>query len=148
MTPSPEDVVSILLVEPDFEDAGLYADSFADIHTPTEIHTVSDGATALEYLHQRGEYADSPRPDLVLLPFQLPAVSGEAVLSELNGDPALKSIPVIVLTGPEDDEVRRAYDLHANAAIEGPSGTEKVDVLVRAIEHFWLDCVKFPAVDP
>ncbi|WP_440763373.1 response regulator [Natronorubrum sp. DTA7] len=144
MTPPPEDVISILLVEPDPEDAGLYVDSFADVPTPTEVHTVPDGATALEFVHRRGEYADSPRPDLVLLPSQLPETDGDAVLSRLNGDPELKSIPVIVLTTTDDDEVRRAYDLHANAAIEEPSGTEEVDVLVRSIEQFWFDCVRYP----
>lgn len=148
MTPPSEDVISILLVEPDAEDANLYTDSFADVRTPTETHTVSDGEGALEFLHQRGEYADSPRPDLVLLPFRLPAVNGEAVLSELKGEQALKLIPVIVLTAPDDEEVRRSYELHANAALEKPDSTDGVDSLVRAIERFWLGFVTFPAVDP
>ncbi|WP_440770963.1 response regulator [Natronorubrum sp. DTA28] len=149
MTSSPEDVVSILLVEPDPEDAGLYVDSFADVPTPTAIHTVSDGEGALEFLHRRGEYADSPRPNLVLLPFRLTAVSGEAVLSEVKQESTLKSIPVIVLTRTNaDEETRRAYEFHANAALEKPDSPEGVDSLVRAIERFWLGFVKFPTVAP
>ncbi|SDK82063.1 Response regulator receiver domain-containing protein [Natronorubrum texcoconense] len=144
MTPSPEDVISILLVEPDPENADLYVDSFADVPTPAEIHTVPDGATALEFVHRRGEYADSPRPDLVLLPFRLPAISGEAVLSELKGEPALKSIPVLVLTAPDDEEIRRSYELHANAVLEKPDSSEGVDSLVRLIERFWLEFVRYP----
>ncbi|WP_436346009.1 response regulator [Natronorubrum sp. FCH18a] len=147
MTP-PEDVISILLVEPDPGDATLFVDSFGDVRSETEIDTASDGETALEFVHQRGEYADRPRPDIVFLNSQLPEISGEAVLSEIKTEPALKSIPVIVLTtGDDDAEIRRSYDLHANAALQKPADTEAVASLVRSIENFWLTFVRFPNAD-
>lgn len=148
MTPPAEDVISILLVEPNPGDATLFADSFADVRSETEINTASDGETALEFVHQRGEYADSPRPDIVFLNSQLPEISGEAVLSEIKTEPALKSIPVIVLGATDDDaEIRRSYDLHANAVLQKPADTEEVASLVRSIENFWLTFVHLPNAD-
>lgn len=147
MTPPLEDVTTVLLVEPDRGDANRYTESFADLTEANDVYTVGDGETALEFVRQRGEYADGPRPDIVLLDFQLPGLGGEAVLSELKSDPELRSIPVIVLTTPgSDEEVVRSYELHANASLQKPTDSDGIASLVRSLESFWLTFVRFPRI--
>lgn len=145
MTPPAENPIAILLVEPNPGDARLFTESFADASIASDVHTVTDGKAALEVVHQRGEYADTPRPDLILLDFQLPGTSGEAVLSELKSDPSLRSIPVIVLTSSDSEEdIARSYDLHANAYLQKPVDPEEFVDLVRSFEEFWLTFVRLP----
>ncbi len=145
MTPPAENTIAILLVEPNPGDARLFTESFADASIASDVHTVTNGEAALELVHQRGEYADTPRPDLILLDFQLPGTSGEAVLSELKSEPSLRSIPVIVLTSSDSEEdIARSYDLHANAYLQKPVDPEEFVELVRSFEEFWLTFVRLP----
>ncbi|SIR97915.1 response regulator [Natronorubrum thiooxidans] len=145
MTPPAQNAIAILLVEPNPGDARLFTESFADASIASDVHTVTDGEAALEFVHQRGEYADTPRPDLILLDLQLPGTSGEAVLSELKSEPALRSIPVIVLTSSDSEEdIARSYELHANAYLQKPVDPEEFVDLVRSFEEFWLTFVRLP----
>jgi len=60
-----------------------------------EVVHVRDGADALDYLYQRGQFAGRPdgQPTLVLLDLKMPKVDGIEVLRQVKGDPALKTIP-------------------------------------------------------
>ena len=137
--------MTILLVEPNPGDARLFAESFEDATSAASIETVTDGEAALDFVHQRGDYAESSRPDLILLDFHLPGVSGENVLSEVKAEPALRKIPVIVLTssGAEED-IARSYDLHANAYVQKPVEPDEFVDLVRSFDDFWLTFVRLP----
>ena len=55
-----------------------------------------DGVEALAFLRREGQYADVPRPDLILLDLNLPRMDGREVLAEMKSDPNLKTIPVVV----------------------------------------------------
>jgi CheY-like chemotaxis protein len=60
----------------------------------------------------QGQYHTAPRPDLILLDLNLPRKNGREVLAEIKTDPALKSIPVVVLTTSQaDQDILGAYDL-------------------------------------
>lgn len=145
MVPPDEDTVTILLVEPNPGDSRLFTESFADASIASDVHTVADGDAALDFVHQRADHTESPRPDIVLLDFQLPTVSGEDVLSELKSEPELRSIPVIVLTSSDSEEdIARSYDLHANAYLQKPVDPDEFVDLVRSFEEFWLTFVRFP----
>lgn len=145
MSPPIEDAISVLLVEPNPGDARLFSESFEDATIACDIHTATDGESALDFVHQRNDHADSPRPDMILLDFQLPGVSGADVLSELKSEPALRSIPVIVMTSSASEEdIARSYDLHANAYVQKPVEPEEFIRLVRSFEDFWLTFVHLP----
>ncbi|WP_254521425.1 response regulator [Natrinema caseinilyticum] len=145
MSPSIENAVTILLVEPNPGDARLFSESFEDANIASDIYTVTDGESALDFVYQRGDHADSPRPDMVLLDFQLPGVSGADVLSELKSEPALRSIPVIVMTSSSSEEdIARSYDLHANAYVQKPVEADEFIQLGRSFEDFWLTFVRLP----
>ena len=75
-----------------------------------------DGVEAMEFLRSEGEYADAPRPDLILLDLNLPRKDGREVLAEIKADPRWRRIPVVVLTTSQaEEDVLKSYQLHANA---------------------------------
>jgi chemotaxis family two-component system response regulator Rcp1 len=107
---------------------------------------VGDGVEAMAFLRREGIYAQSPRPDLILLDLNLPKKDGRQVLSEIKTDEELKRVPVVILTTSKaEKDILRAYDLHANCYITKPVDLEQFLAVVRAIEEFWLAIVKLPS---
>ncbi|ELY58932.1 response regulator [Natronolimnohabitans innermongolicus] len=138
----------ILLVEDNPGDVRLTEEAFKQGRIENDLHVVSDGNEALEFLYQRGQYEDVPRPDLILLDLNLPRKDGEDVLEELKGDSELRSIPVIVLTSSRaEEDVVRSYELHANAYLTKPVDPDDFIETVRAFEKFWFSVVRLPPED-
>jgi CheY-like chemotaxis protein len=99
----------------------------------------------MEFLRQQNRHADAPRPDLILLDLNLPRKDGREVLREVKADPLLRRIPVVILTTSRSEEdVLRAYDLHANCYITKPVDFSRFMEVVKSIEDFWLTVVKLP----
>ncbi|MFB1066626.1 response regulator [Natrinema sp. H-ect4] len=135
----------ILLVEDNPGDVRLTKEAFKQGRIENDLHVVSDGIEALAFLSQEGEYADAPRPDLILLDLNLPGKGGEEVLEELKEDPVLRSIPVIVLTSSRaEEDVVKSYELHANAYLTKPVDPDEFIQTVRAFEKFWFSVVRLP----
>lgn len=135
----------ILLVEDNPGDARLVSEALSETGSALTLHTVSDGDEALDFVHQRGEYADAPRPDLVLLDWNLPGTTGADVLEELNGTPALRRIPVVVLTGSQaESDVVTAYANRANACLTKSGDPETYMNTIRVFEEFWLSVAELP----
>jgi chemotaxis family two-component system response regulator Rcp1 len=135
----------ILLVENTPGDAKLALEALKVGRLRYEVHVVEDGEQAMSFLRREGEYADAPRPDIILLDFNLPKKDGRQVLAEIKEDENLKHIPVVVFTvSKTEDDVLRAYDLRANCFITKPSDIEQLFKIVRSIENFWLTIVKLP----
>ncbi|WP_440764938.1 response regulator [Natronorubrum sp. DTA7] len=138
-------VVDILLVEPNPGDTRLFTENFRDAKLLNTIHSVSDGESALEFVRQRGEYADVPRPDIVLLEPQLPGTSGMDVLAELNGDSVLREIPVVILTSSKaGEDIVKGHDLEADCYIRKPVAPEEFVDFVHSLEEFWFAIVRNP----
>ncbi|WP_049922668.1 response regulator [Halopiger djelfimassiliensis] len=139
------DPAQILLVEDNPGDVRLTEEAFKQGRIENDLYVVSDGTEALEFLYRRGEYADAPRPDLILLDLNLPRTDGEEVLEELKEDSELRSIPVIVLTSSRaEEDVVRSYELHANAYLTKPVDPDEFIETVRAFEKFWFSVVRLP----
>ncbi|ELY79197.1 response regulator [Natrinema gari] len=135
--------IDILLVEPNPGDSRLFAEQFRDAKLLNTIHIVSDGDSALDFVHQRNEYADESCPDIVLLEPQLPGKSGIDILSELKNDPVLAEIPVIVLTSSDAGEkIIRSHGLEADTYMQKPVEPEDFVEFVRSIEEFWFAIVQ------
>ncbi|WP_222919900.1 response regulator [Natrinema sp. SYSU A 869] len=135
----------ILLVEDNPGDVRLTKEAFKQGRIENDLHVVSNGAEALDFLSQREPYADVPRPDLVLLDLNLPGKDGEEVLEELKEDPALRSIPIIVLTSSRaEEDIVKSYELHANAYLTKPVDPDEFIETVRAFEKFWFSVVRLP----
>jgi CheY-like chemotaxis protein len=140
--------IEVLLVEDDPGDVVLTKEAFADNKVGNNLTVVSDGEEATAFLRRQGEYADAPRPDMILLDLNLPRKDGREVLEEIKADPALRSIPVVVLTTSDaDEDILRSYDLHANAYVTKPVDFDQFIQVVRQIDDFFVTVVKLRA-DP
>jgi two-component system, chemotaxis family, response regulator Rcp1 len=138
--------VEILLVEDEPGDVRLTVEALRTARVRNRIHTVEDGVEALDFLRRRPPYAAAPRPDLILLDLNLPRKDGRAVLAEIKADPALRTIPVVVLTTSRArDDVQRSYELHANCFISKPMDFNEFSAVVKSIEDFWLTVARLPA---
>ena len=138
--------IEILLVEDNPDDAALTTETLQEGRIRNTIHLVEDGVEAMAFLHREGPYADSPRPDLILLDLQLPRKNGREVLAEIKGDHNLRRIPVVVMTtSSAEKDIFESYNLHANCYITKPIDLDEFIGAVRKIEDFWLTIVKLPA---
>ena len=137
--------VEVLLVEDDPGDVLMTKEAFEDYKLSNQLHVVNDGAEAMDFLRQKGEHADAPRPDLVLLDLNLPRMDGREVLQAIKSDPELASIPVVILTTSEaEEDVLRSYSLHANAYVTKPVDFERFIQVVRQIDEFFVTVVRLP----
>lgn len=138
--------IEILLVEDNPGDVRLSIEVLRDAKVHNHLNTVSDGVEALAFLRHEGIYADAPHPDLILLDLNLPKKDGREVLAEIKADDKLKRIPVVVLTTSQSEEdILKAYELHANCYISKPVNLDQFIKVVQSIEAFWLTIVKLPA---
>jgi CheY-like chemotaxis protein len=145
MTEAFLDVIDILLVEDDEGDVLMTREAFEHHKIRNRLHVVNDGEKALKFLRQEDEYADAPRPGLVLLDLNLPRKDGREVLAELKADPALRVIPVVVLTTSDaEEDILRSYSLHANAYVSKPVDFSQFVEVIRQIDEFFVTVVKLP----
>ena len=137
--------IEILLVEDSPSDTDLTVEALAAAKVTNRLSIVEDGVQAMEFLRRQGQYAQAPRPDLILLDLNLPRKDGREVLAEIRSDEKLTSIPVVVLTTSQaEQDVVRAYTLHANCYITKPVDFRQFLEVIEAIEGFWLSVVKLP----
>ncbi|MCY2996198.1 MAG: response regulator [Planctomycetota bacterium] len=138
-------MIDILLVEDNEGDARLAKEAMRDSKIRNKLHHVFDGEEALDFLRRKGPYAQSPRPDLILLDLNLPRKDGREVLAEIKSDADLKCIPVVVLTvSSAEEDVLKSYNLHANCYITKPIDLDQFLKVIRSIEDFWLTIVRLP----
>jgi CheY-like chemotaxis protein len=145
LTPAPPP--QILVVEDNPADIDLTREAFRDVSVTStaDVHAVTNGEEALRFLRGEEEFSDRQRPDLVLLDLNLPLKDGRDVLAEIKRDPDLRRIPVLVLTtSSSTEDVRAAYDRHANAYIQKPVGFGDFLAVATSIRDFWLATVRLP----
>lgn len=137
--------VEILLVEDNPDDVDLTIEAFKESSNKSHLHVVEDGAQALAFLRRQGAYTGVPRPHLILLDLNLPRKSGHEVLREIKTDPALRQIPVVVLTtSSADTDIVRSYELAANCYITKPVDLDTFLSVVRVVDRFWRDVATLP----
>ena len=138
--------IEILLVEDNPADVVLTEAVLAEAKVANRLWVARDGKEAMEFLRSEARHPESPRPDLVLLDLNLPRKGGLEVLAEMKADPALRAIPVVVLTtSSAERDVLAAYDQHVNAYITKPVDLDQFVAVVRAVDDFWLAVVRLPA---
>jgi len=138
--------IEILLVEDSETDALMTREAFENGKILNRLHVVDNGVDALAFLRREGPYAQKARPDLILLDLNLPKKDGREVLQDLKNDDDLKIIPVVVLTSSKaEEDIVRAYGLHANCYVTKPVEFEKLADVVRTINDFWFTVVTLPA---
>lgn len=137
--------IVLLMVEDNPGDVRLTQEALKDSKLSNTLHVVEDGVAALDFLYRRGGYGAAPRPDLILLDLNLPKKNGREVLEEIKQDAQLKTIPVVILTTSQaEEDVLRAYSLHANCYITKPIDFAQYIKIVRTIEECLLAIATLP----
>jgi CheY-like chemotaxis protein len=137
--------IEVLLVEDSPGDVRLTREAFQDAKLHINLHVASDGVEAMAFLNREGKHSNAPRPDLILLDLNLPRKDGREVLEEIKKNPALMTIPVVILTtSASESDILQSYRLHANCYITKPVDLEGFLKVVKSIDSFWLSVVKLP----
>jgi chemotaxis family two-component system response regulator Rcp1 len=137
--------IEVLLVEDSVGDVRLTREAFKDAKVHINLHVAMDGDEAMSFLKRERQYADAPRPDLILLDLNLPRKDGREVLKEIKESPTLAIIPVVILTtSASEEDILRTYQLHANCYITKPVDLDGFLKVVKSIDTFWLSVVKLP----
>ena len=141
--------IDILMVEDSPTDVLLAKEALDHAKMLNRLYVVEDGAEVMAYLRREGKHAGATRPDLILLDLNLPKKDGREVLAEIKADENLKLIPVVVLTTSKaEEDILKAYGLHANCYITKPMNFERFTEVVRAIQDFWFTIVTLPPGGP
>jgi CheY-like chemotaxis protein len=137
----------ILLAEDDPSDAELTIEALADNKLANRVTLVRDGVEAMEYLRCEGEYRTRKpgNPAVVILDIKMPRMDGIDVLRAIRSDPALKLIPVVMLTSSrEEQDLIRSYELGINAYVVKPVNFSQFVESVRHIGLFWAVLNELP----
>jgi len=142
------EAIPILVADDDAEDCLFLREAFEENRLANPLFFVSDGVELVDYLYNRGEYADparAPRPGIILLDLNMPRKDGREALAEIKTDPALRQIPVVVLTTSKaDEDICRSYDLGVNSYITKPVTFEALVEVVKTLGRYWLGIVELP----
>lgn len=133
--------MTILVVEDDplhYELIERSVRSLEKANVRYDLHWAKDGEEALDFLFRRKNYANAPRPNLVLLDLYLPKKHGLEVLNEIKKDEKLRKIPVIVFTvSTDEEEMVRAYDSGAAGFLQKPASPEDFERLLSTVWEYW-----------
>jgi CheY-like chemotaxis protein len=130
----------ILLAEDNENDVELTLNALKESRLSNEVEVVRDGAEALDYIYQRGNYSGQEHdlPCVVLLDLKMPRVDGHEVLRQLKSDPILRQIPVVMLTSSrEEKDLAMSYDLGVNAFVVKPVDFDQFIQAIRTLGVFW-----------
>lgn len=131
---------SILIAEDNDMDLELALEALKSLNLANEISVARDGVEALDFLYCRGKYKERENlnPVVALLDIKMPKVTGVEVLEIIKKDKNLQNIPIVMLTSSsEDEDVRKCYDLGANAFVVKPVDFDQFNNAVKEIGLFW-----------
>ncbi|MDE8652586.1 response regulator [Novosphingobium album (ex Liu et al. 2023)] len=137
--------IHLLIVEDNEADAYLTKETLEADRLLFDIAIVRDGVEACDYLFRRPPFENAKRPELILLDLNLPRLDGAAVLAEMQRDPDLRTIPVVILTSSDaESDIVRSYELGANCYVTKPVGLDAFQSIVKSVESFWFTVVRLP----
>jgi CheY-like chemotaxis protein len=131
---------TILLVEDNYKDVELTLEALEGNNLANRVVVLRDGVEAMEYLRCEGKYADRKKgnPAVILLDNKMPRMNGIEVLETIRIDPALKMIPVVMLTSSrEEPDLKRCYELGVNAYVVKPVNFKDFIGAVKHLGIFW-----------
>ena len=140
--------ITILVTDDDEEDLQMTQEALRESRLGNDLRITRDGEELMDYLLRRGRYADpsdSPTPGLILLDLNMPKKDGREALAEIKADPALRQIPVIVLTTSQaEEDIFRSYDLGVNSFITKPVTFAGLVEAMKVMSQYWFEIVELP----
>ena len=141
-------LITILMAEDDADDRLMTREAFQECRLGNPLQFVADGEELMDYLKRRGPYADAvrfPMPGLILLDLNMPRKDGREALREIKADPALRGIPVVILTTSKaEEDVVRSYRDGVNSFITKPVTFTALLEVVQTLGKYWLQIVDLP----
>jgi CheY-like chemotaxis protein len=140
-----ETPLAILLVDDDDDCRMLVRDAIAECGASNTVYEARNGEEALAFLKRAGKDPSTPRPGLIYLDIEMPGMDGQTALRQIKADPALRDIPVVMMTGVADDEqIRTAADNGANSYTIKPADAAEFFQTVLASANYWLTIHQYP----
>ena len=130
----------ILLAEDNQNDVELTLSALEEYNLANEVVVVRDGVEVIDYLLQRGQFANHPNgvPAVILLDLKMPRMDGLEALRQLRADPRFKRVPVVMITSSrEEQDLVRSYELGVNAYVVKPVDFQKFVECIKQIGFFW-----------
>ncbi len=143
--------MKILLAEDDPRDAELSLRELQAHLEPSDVFHVNNGEEALDFLLRRGSHSNRAggNPLLVLLDLKMPMIDGLEVLQAIRESPFLCHVPVVILTSSrEPGDLRKAYELGANAYVVKPMDFKSYREAVGKTVAFWMTLNELPPGGP
>ena len=140
--------IIILIADDDAEDRMLVKEALDESRLTNHMQFVENGEELMDYLHNRGKYADKqkyPTPGLILLDLNMPKKDGREALKEIKGDDHLRVIPVVVLTTSKaEEDILRTYDLGVSSFITKPVTFASLVDVMKTLSKYWFEIVELP----
>jgi CheY-like chemotaxis protein len=137
--------INFLLVDDNPGDVRLAREAFRESKIRQDIMVARSGAEALALLQQDGKDTERPRPDIILLDVNLPDMCGLELLNKIKTNDHLKRIPVVMLsTSSAEEDIKSAYDNHANCYIIKPVELEQFIQIMKSLTTFWASIARLP----
>jgi CheY-like chemotaxis protein len=138
--------MEILLVEDNEDDILLEQEALAEAQLVNLMHVVRDGEEAMAFLRREGKYQNAQRPGLILLDINMPKKNGFEVLNEIKSDPALKHMPVVMLTTSDSEaDIVKSYAKGACSFITKPMDFDKFRDVARQFALYWALVARVPS---
>jgi CheY-like chemotaxis protein len=145
---SVEKPIVILLADDDAEDREMTRKALEKHRLANALYMVSDGEELVDFLNHRGKFSEpgsSPTPGLILLDLNMPRKDGREALAEIRADPALRRIPVVVMTSSKaEQDIAKMYDLGTNSFISKPVSLSKLADVMLVLGQYWFQIVQLP----
>lgn len=137
--------IIILIAEDDPDDRVLTKEAFEESRLLNEVYFVEDGEELINYLEKKGEYTESPRPNLILLDLNMPKKDGREALKEIKNNPDFRRIPIVVMTTSKaEEDIFRSYDCGASSYITKPVTFEGLVEVIKTLGKYWVEVVELP----
>lgn len=141
---------TILLAEDNPNDVELILDALTNKNLANRITVVNDGVEVLEYLRYEGKFKmrETGTPAVILLDIKMPRMNGIEVLEAVRADPALKLIPIVMLSSSrEEPDLKRCYQLGVNAYVVKPVDFREFIAAVIDVGVFWVLINEIPKAE-
>jgi len=133
--------LNILLVDDNEADVKIALRAFGQARLKNRVFVAYNGQECVDFVRHQGAFSDEashPRPDLILLDISMPVMDGFGVLKELKGDETLRSIPIVIMTGSNNEnDICRSYAGGANSFIRKPVTYEEFVKVVEGFNQYW-----------
>jgi CheY-like chemotaxis protein len=143
------DLRTILLAEDNPKDVELTLEALSEHNLANQVIVVKDGVEALEFLRCEGNYKMRQKgiPVVLLMDLKMPRMDGLETLKAIRNDPALKMLPVVMLSSSrEEQDLIRSYELGVNAYVVKPVDFKEFILAVKQVGVFWAIINELPPI--